>query len=539
VLTVTVAGFSDGLITIPGSDIGEMEMQPDGSARVLHQPTKPAGSISEPDLLDRRLFFPVRTPSDPGTYRMRCNIYHGQVLVQSREIQARVTPVPETVNQGPQALRSVLDYNLSASLDGAQLSPMGKHRLSILLNESSGGTHSFHIFGTDGKEKVKRDDLRFQDAELNSLVEKAREKLRLASWGKEEEWQKGMEYRYAKKEKDLGRLKTDLHRMAYWGNTFYGMLKLRMAGNEENLKPFEEAMTVPGLIQLAMKESAQSILPLAMVYDYPMASDKNPEHFRLCPTFTEAMEKDIPLQDTACFDGHCPSRGDKNVICPSGFWGFRHAVGMPVSVRWGADAPSTIPVKGKLRITMAVSTTLGLLGEHAQRVRAMRNDAEWHCAARKDKVLEGMKNRPHLVYFYCHGCTHDKFPYLKIGTAEDPEYIYMQDFSDPDMAWHDPRPLVFINGCHTTAAEPLNAFSLTEPVVVNARGAGIIGTEITVFESLASAFAEECLRRFLAGESIGWAIRNARLKLLADGNPLGLVYIPFAVAGLQLEPVGE
>jgi hypothetical protein len=537
-LTVTLAGFSDGLITVPGADIGELEMQPDGSARVLRQPLEPTEPISQSGLQDRRLFFPVRTPPDPGTYRMRCNIYHGQVLVQSREIQARVTPVSETVTQGPQALRSVLDYNLSASLDGAQLSPMGEHRLSILLNESGSGSHSLHLFGTDGKEKWKNDDLRFQEGELDDLVETARKKLRLASWESEGEWQKGKAYRYAKKETDSARLKVDLHRMAWWGSDFYGLLKLRMAGHEEKLKAFEEALAAPGLIQLAMKESAQSIIPLAMVYDYPMDADTEEENFQICPTFKEALEKEIPMQDTACFRGHCPSRGDRKKICPSGFWGFRHAVGMPISVRWGMDAPSTIPVKGKLRIAMVVSTTLGLVGDHVAKVQKIREDAEWSCAAVRDKVLEELKNRPHLVYFYCHGCSDGTYPYLQIGTTVKPENIYRKDFYDPDVAWRDPRPLVFINGCHTTDVAPLKAFSLSEPVVVNAHGAGVIGTEISVFEPLAADFAEECLRLFLKGDSIGWAIRNARLKILADGNPLGLAYIPFAVAGLQLEPVG-
>jgi len=46
--------------------------------------------------------------------------------------------------------------------------------------------------------------------------------------------------------------------------------------------------------------------------------------------------------------------------------------------------------------------------------------------------------------------------------------------------------------------------------------------------------AEDCLRRFLRGDSIGSAIRNARLTLLKEGNPLGLVYIPFALSGLSV-----
>jgi hypothetical protein len=40
-----------------------------------------------------------------------------------------------------------------------------------------------------------------------------------------------------------------------------------------------------------------------------------------------------------------------------------------------------------------------------------------------------------------------------------------------------------------------------------AAAAGVIGTEISNFEPLAAAFAEECLGRFLAGEAIGDAVR--------------------------------
>ena len=538
-LTVTLAGFSDGLITVPGADIGEIEVQPDGSARVTRQPLLSTGVLPQSGRLDRRLFFPVRTPPTPGTYRMRCNIYHGQVLIQSREIRARVTPVSEKVSQGPQALRSVLDYNLSGTLDGAQLSRLGEHRLSILLNESGKGSHSLHLFGTNGKERWKNDDIRFQSGELQTMVEDARKKLRKASWGHEEEWEKGWEYLYGRNGKDIHRLKKDICRMAWWGREFYESLWPRMAGNEDKQKAFEEALAAPGLIQLAMKESAQSILPLAMVYDYPLDPDPNLEHKELCPTFTDALKKGIPLQDTACFQGRCPSRGNETILCPSGFWGFRHAVGMPISVPEAMDAPSSIPVKGKLRITMAVSTTLDLLDDHVKKIRGIRGDAEWFCAASRNRVMAGLWNQPHLVYFYCHGLTAGGSPYLQIGTPEKPEFIYRTDFGRLGAAWRDVRPLVFINGCHTTATDPLGAYSLSQQLVVNARSAGAIGTEISVFEPLAAAFAEECLRLFLNGESIGWAIRNARLKILADGNPLGLVYIPFVVAGLQLEPVPE
>ena len=85
-----------------------------------------------------------------------------------------------------------------------------------------------------------------------------------------------------------------------------------------------------------------------------------------------------------------------------------------------------------------------------------------------------------------------------------------------------------------TAVAPTQALEFTTPLVTYAKAAGVIGTEITIFEQLATVFAEDCLGRFVTGEPIGKAVRNARLKLLKEGNPLGLVYIPFGMSGLRM-----
>src|SRR5262249_60886449 len=94
--------------------------------------------------------------------------------------------------------------------------------------------------------------------------------------------------------------------------------------------------------------------------------------------------------------------------------------------------------------------------------------------------------------------------------------------------------LVSVNGGRTVAVEREVALEFVSTFVVATGAAGVVGTEVTVFEPLARAFAEECLRRFLAGAEIGEAVRGARLALLKARNPLGLVYIPFVRAGLRL-----
>lgn len=129
-------------------------------------------------------------------------------------------------------------------------------------------------------------------------------------------------------------------------------------------------------------------------------------------------------------------------------------------------------------------------------------------------------------------------PYLEVGKTDQwiPETL-----SDEEISWpSNPRPLVFINGCHTTSLNPEIALNFVTPLVQEGVASGVIGTEITIFEPLAVKFAEECLKRFLgappfdAGMPIGDAVRGARLELLRLGNPLGLVYIPFVLAGLRM-----
>ena len=87
------------------------------------------------------------------------------------------------------------------------------------------------------------------------------------------------------------------------------------------------------------------------------------------------------------------------------------------------------------------------------------------------------------------------------------------------------------------AVEPKYALNLVDAFVGGASASGVIGTEITVFESLATQFADEFFTRFVdLYEPIREAVRRARLQVLTKGNPLGLIYIVYAAPGLHLLP---
>jgi hypothetical protein len=174
------------------------------------------------------------------------------------------------------------------------------------------------------------------------------------------------------------------------------------------------------------------------------------------------------------------------------------------------------------------------LGSHFDRLAGLGFQTQRQ-SVREQTIMMFQESKPQLVYWYCHGVLKDdSTPLLKIGTDQVPWYFDTSNFRANRIRWLAQRPLVMINGCHTTALSPDRALSFVKTFVEQVAAAGVIGTEITIFEPLAQAFSESFLQLFRTGDDLGTAIRKARLGLLQQGNPLGLVYQPFAYAGLKL-----
>ncbi len=502
---------------------GELRIAPDGSVVVSRQPAD-ADLAGVGELRERRLFFPVDTPSSEGTMQLRCSIYHKQVLLQSRLVTARVLDAWGPVED---ALRSELDFTLAPRLDARHLSRIPEYSLSLLLNQGEDGTHSLTV-----KTKQFSDAATFDPVELETLVGRSRRALRKAAWDSEDLWKKGVEYRYL--ETSPEKLERDLVTLAIWGIRFYAAVYSRLAG-DSTLAQLEEETRTPGFVQIALKQSPRHLLPAAVLYDYVGLSDTaDLDEYDLCPGFLDALAGDAPLGDTPCFQGNCPSRGTNRTVCPSGFWGFRHALGIPVTLKGAPDAPLAIMYQGQPTLSVAVSTDpqFELRVAHEGVLRELRPDLRY--ADTRAGALALLKDSgAQVAYFYCHGGFDKDVPFIRVGAPTE-EPVTSVTLLGERIEWDEPRPLIFLNGCHTTGLEPEQALEFVSALIRTSRAAGVIGTEITVFEPLARAFAEDCLRRFLAGDPLGWAIRDARLALLKAGNPLGLVYLPYALPSLQL-----
>jgi hypothetical protein len=525
-LKVALFGFKDEIEIEDGADIGELRLEDDGTAVVSRRAVLPPDVKKIPGLSERRLFFPVRTPRRPGTYRLRCSIYYRQVLIQSRLITARVMTRPVA---SPGALTSTVDYTLSRDLRSDHLNGFSSHRLSMMLNQNGEGTVGLRFLG----EKEFKSDAEFDAHELQDLIDLARGALRTVSWGDADPWRDDREYRYAEAP-DFAKLSRDLILLAKKGYSIYDLITDRFsrAGDSATLADLLEK---PGQLQLALKESARQLIPAAMIYDYKLDNGLNDEDISICPAFKNALGGKAALEETDCFKGNCPTRNRDNVICPSGFWGYRHYLGLPISVASAPEPPTEIDWHEAPHLAIAVSTALPLREHHEKALQSLKAGWKWQLAESRDETFTLLRDaKPHLVYFYCHCGLDRNEPYIKVGPVKGPR-ITRADLRAKDIGWNDPRPLVFINGCRSTGLEPKQSIEFVSGFIQVARAAGVIGTEITVFEPLAQAFAEDCLKRFLVGsKTLGESVRNARLALLKALNPLGLVYTPFAVASLRM-----
>lgn len=537
VLTVVLFPFENELQIKPGADVGELKLLPDGSVVVERNVASPGNLEAGSRLLKRRLFFPVRTPKRDGVFRLRCNIYHKQVLVQSRLISANVMQRPHKVER---ALHSNLDYTLTRTLSPSHFAGMEQHRLSIMLNDNGDGTHGLRFWGEGNGGATGREfkaDATISGQKLEDLIVQARGALRKVSWGDAEQWQDHKAYLY-NGPRNFDRLKADLIELAKKGYRFYdGIIGHFTRATSQTADMLADLMLKPGQVQIALKESATLLIPASLLYDYSL--DDGISSHKICPAFSRDFKGNVPLEQTDCFNGMCPSRGNRDTVCPSGFWGYRHILGLPLSVAGADDAPTQINWQDAPQLTVAVSTNLEFFKQHEEAIekqlKARWPALGWNYAETRQLTLQYLKDKkPQLVYFYCHGGLENNAPYIKVGPRKD-DKITRSNLRAYGIRWVAPRPLVFINGCHTTAVEPEQALEFVSGFIEVANAAGVIGTEITVFESLAKRFAEDCLQRFILNmQSIGEAVRGARLTLLKDGNPLGLVYIPFVMANLKM-----
>ncbi|MGW7007331.1 C25 family cysteine peptidase [Streptomyces sp. NPDC054933] len=521
----------------PGDAVTAILTATGGGAEVLSSPR--VEFILGPDgSLPRRIWFEVHTGA-PGTALWSCRLYWRGTLVQARQVRAAVTDRPE-----PRfgAVVSVLDYDLADPAHPARLTSVPQHQCSLAVAAGPEATHSLAVYLGDGSQSLYA-EAAFDDGDISAQINSARAALRRVAWGTAEQWTEADPYRY-EHPAALDQLGDDLTRLAVSGAMLYYHLTAELARAvgrtvQDMRGLMGAALRAPGAVQLALGRSARHVLPVALVYDLPL--DTQAARLSLCPDFAEAYRSGM-AEDAPCFQGRCAQSGLRllDMVCPGGFWGLRHQIGLPLPAPGRGPAAGLREPSEPLRLCAGVHQGFATAAGHLRAVQTIRPDMEFLAEPDRISLLNRVRSapEPHLLYFYCHGgLTLQRTPYLQFG-ARGEDTLTPDNLFNYELRWDRTRPLVFLNGCRTTEVQPEQLMSFAEAFVTDAGGSGLIGTEITVFEPLASRFAEEFLRRFLAEQRpAGEALLLARRRLLAEGNPLGLAYIPFMLPNLALDRV--
>lgn len=538
-LTVIMFPFAGGLVVDPHADQGALVFQEDGRLLVSHPPS----SLGRAG--DDRLLFPIHTPEEPGTYRLRSSVYLGARLLQSRVLQVQVG-----LRQRPgvrKLITSRTDYSVSDSLRSLVLADMQPPRVSMFVNDGTNGSHEFRFRG-DGE---VHGTASLDGGMLGKLLHNARTALGKAAWGTEQPWCEGNHDRYADARPPQD-VMADLTAMARTGYRIWDALQDALAQTLAGQLPASEEQTLAerltallqpsGTLELACRQSLRLAVPSALVYDYPL--DSNADELRFCPEAARAVfNGDSDLTAEPCFDGDCPHYDELDVVCPGGFWGYRHEIGVPVSLTGGSpgdadDITPTIPGAAAPVFVVGTTTDPAFPGRlrHLGRLREVHAPITWQLGEERDVVLRLLRQaQPHIVYFLCHGVEKDGFPGLVVGDPVRSSAITPDNLSAYKIAWPGTRPLVVLNGCRTAALDPTKPNNFVEAFLRRAHASGVLGTEVTVFEPLATAFAEEVLQRFVHDDfTLGRAVRQARLALLRRCNPLGLAYVPYAPTELRM-----
>lgn len=521
--------FADPALTAPGAiSAGKFVMGEERPLRVLQGAESP--DVAPADLTTR-LYFALRTPAEEGTYHVSFLVYHRNVLLQVRRL---ILPV------GSPGARLFVHtpYAIVSSPTAPSVREMADRRLSLYVSETDGG-HYLCFRSMDGAQSWGR-SAALGEADVSALVRPIRGGLRAVSWRSEEQWDGKRSYQYSKQASgrftpDFDRFRRDVLDLARRGFGVWETLTSRFADDEDRDK-LRALMRTSGIVEVAPGDGSNVIPPLACLYDIDL-DDQEP-NLRLCPDAEEALRGEQPcdLAALSCFTKGC-ANADQVTVCPSGFWGLRHEITVPLSRDKAADM--LVPIYAGLggpAAALVGTTPAGVLKDvitHARNVQGKFSNSK-HVTSRSEWFKEAKLDSYGVLYFLCHG---------KVDRRNGSSVIVLGKPSQPGISRSNLKaygvqlgqhPLVVLNACETGALEPERAINLVQGFTRYGASA-VVGTEITIFTGLAYEFGMSFLDAFVAKRlSLGKSVQIARQDLFSKWNPLGLAYVAYGLSDLHL-----
>jgi hypothetical protein len=475
---------------------------------------------------------PVRVKRSTGTAEMRVSIYYQKNLIQSHRVLVELGE-----GAGRAGQRAHVDYSLAGPL--TDLGAMPRRGLNVLLNRESDDTHRVVINGDREHPLV----VYLRDAKLREAIAAVREVLSdvhmeraVVKPGAKLDARNRYDHDNSKNERDF---EQDLRALAPLGWHLWSTLT---GGDAPARAHARSNLGAPTDIQVSIPTTSPVVFPWALVYQIPI--DTTGDKLQPCPILSDQKA----LASVADGMPACPHEDKhqtKNTLCPYGFWGFRHRIEHPPSLPPSRQLPTRITASHpSVIIGFSSDLDAAISADHFDKIRT-----QFPYAAEPKDSKEGISRAlaPSdfgLVYLYCHGGYEQlggkvAIPYLGVGkdsSAENhirPSDITAWSDSDwPDEHWVQNGPLVLINGCHTTALMPDELLNFVE-AFMGANASGVVGTEVTLDQSVASEAAFELIRHLAVQTPVAEAIKRMRLHLLGKRNLMGLAYTPFCSGALQ------
>lgn len=520
-----------------------------------------------------RIRAPGFPPDNAGLAREahgRLFLYYANNLLQSAAVSAGVIREAGVALERPN--RVDVDFALTASFQELQeryaqrelrLAP-GDPRASrpiavnITLNQDGRGTHRILVRGRDD---AKPAWMAYDPAAARTTLDKGRAALLDCYWERSEnggfvsrggERVKGLNEGNGKA---LNQFLLDLFFLAKVGRSLYNeaFLGLRADDGSDPEPELSECLSTSQVIQIARIESTptQYAYPWALLYAYPLPGTA--DQIRWCDVVWEWSDDGVRAKPPGL---KCPFEDQswhrENVLCPYGFWGLKHIIEQPLAPAAGQTglngATKDLVIGETINLSVAwtrdATLDLSRIDAHVQtvsRIHSVRLSAPRPNPADDRDSVRAVLAIPKLVYFLCH-CERDPTenePYLYVGPRDGQERrkIYVntvRDWTPSTLAgWGSLRPLVFLNGCHTSDLKPGEVLNFVS-AFGRAGAAGIIGTEVSVPVPVATEIAERLFEKLVSAGRLGQAMREMRWELANKGNLFGLCYTPYGLADLHL-----
>jgi hypothetical protein len=478
---------------------------------------------------EETLRFWLALPSDHGRARARLTYLFRNVAIQSQRID--VTAIEGTNRMASFRVEVTTDFTLSQSLGSEVEALQPRDRVTVLMNESGADEHQFTVraVSESGALLAPPAAAASRGRALGERVNELREAMTNAA--------------PKARRRRVSKLIGDLRSVAPLGWTLYASLP----------RAVQDAMRAARLssdrcvVEVVLPQGASFTLPWNLVYDIYLDSGTPASKIPICP-IVEAWDETTPL--VAGEPRECPRRDDiehaENLLCPFGFWSFRHSF----EVLTSTDRPKrTLTTQAPCRVVVAQTQdniNAKELSKHVAKLGRIFGDALCDAtlveARTKAEIRQEIEPDLPFLYFLCHGQrdNEEAATMLGVGKRERISPADINGWIDVALArnrrvWDDPQPLVFINACESLAITPDDIVDYLDAFVGKGHAAGVIGTEVRVDQGLAMEAAEAFFHQFLCPDvTLDAAMRRMKLDFLASGNLVGLNYTPYALADLRV-----